>query len=203
MHRIAYRISSYSVTHGWINADDQAICCYAFERRLLSALFLLTQFIIYAPLGKLFEAFIFITVVLTFRRRVGGIHASSEWLCQIISTASVLVSVLILGPAAENLPPIAICIGNATLILCLFLIKPLYPPQVHFSQHEIDGNIHRKNVLLVLLVLAQVLSVIWLNMLFIIYSSIGLLLVIFTIIIGRNNIGKDMESHDISEKNIG
>lgn len=185
MHKLSYQIAAYSVEHGWINSDDFSICCYAFERRLLSALFLLTQLLIYAPSGKLPESFIFITVVLSFRRRMGGIHAANAWLCQIISTVSVLCFVFIIGPITEILSPIIIYIGDAVLILCTFLIKPSYPTQVHFSQHDIMGNIHRKNVMLVLLILIQVLSVALDDTLFIIYSSLGLLLVCFTVLIGK------------------
>ena len=185
MHKLAYQIAAYSVEHGWINSDDLSICCYAFERRISSALFLLTQLLIYAPSGKLPESFIFITVVLSFRRRMGGIHAANAWICQIISTVSVLIFVFILGPTAERLCPIVIYLGDAILILTTFLIEPSYPTQVHFSQHDIMGNIHRKNVMLVLLILMQALSVALDDMLFIIYSSLGLLLVCFTVLIGK------------------
>lgn len=185
MHRIAYRISSYSVTHGWINADDQAICCYAFERRLLTSFFLLTQLLIYAPTGKIAEASIFIAVVLTFRRRTGGIHANSAWLCQVISTAVVLLSVFVLGPLLGRLPPLIIIISDGVLILLSFLLKPSFPPQVHFTQQDIDGNIQRKRLMLVALILIQVISIRLINMLFVIYSSIGLLFVIITVILGK------------------
>ena len=185
MHRIAYRISSYSVTHGWINADDQAICCYAFERRLLTSFFLLTQLLIYAPTGKIAEASIFIAVVLTFRRRTGGIHSNSAWLCQVISTAVVLLSVFVLGPLLGRLPPLIIIISDGVLILLSFLLKPSFPPQVHFTQQDIDGNIQRKRLMLVALILIQVISIRLINMLFVIYSSIGLLFVIITVILGK------------------
>lgn len=184
MHKVAYRIAAYSVDQGWIDDDELEICCYSFERRLLAGLFLLTQLLIYAPLGKLPEAFIFITVALPFRRRMGGIHANSVWLCQIISTASVIISVLILGPLVGQLPPLVIFVGNTVLITCAFFLVPSYPPQVHFTQQDIDGNIQRIHLMLVTLILAQVVSIQWFDMLYIVYSSIGLLFVIITVILG-------------------
>lgn len=184
MHKVAYRIAAYSVEHGWIDDDDLEICCYSFERRLLAGSFLLTQLLIYAPLGKLPEAFIFVTVVLLFRRRMGGIHANSEWLCQIISTASVLISVFILGPLVRQLPSLVIIVGDTVIILCGFFLVPSYPPQVHFTQQDIDGNIQRIHLMLVALILTQIVSIQWFDMLYLVYSSIGLLFVIITVILG-------------------
>lgn len=184
MHKVAYRIATYSVDQGWIDDNDLEICCYSFERRLLAGLFLLTQLCIYAPLGKLPEAFIFISVVLPFRRRMGGIHANSAWLCQILSTVSVLISVLILGPLVRQLPPLIIIAGDTVLIICGFFLVPSYPPQVHFTQQDIDGNIQRIHFMLAALILAQVVSIQWFDMLYIVYSSIGLLFVIITVILG-------------------
>lgn len=188
MHKVAYRIAAYSVDRGWIDVDDLAICCYSFERRLLTGLFLLTQLLIFAPLGKLPEAFIFISVVLPFRRRMGGIHANSAWLCQIISTASVLISVLVFGPLVGQLPPLVIIVGDTVLISCTFFLMPSYPPQAHFTQQDIDGNIQRIHLMLVTLILAQVVSIHWFDMLYIVYSSIGLLFVIITVILGKTNL---------------
>lgn len=185
MHRLACQITAYSANRNWIDNDERAICCYAFERRLLLMVFLLVQVLIYAPTGKLTEAFIYITVALSFRRRIGGIHANSAWLCQVISTASVLTSVFVLGPLVVKLPPKAIYACDALLILSMFLIKPFYPVQVHFSQHDIEGNIRRKNVLVILLIIAQALTAKWLGMLFITYSLLGLFFVIFTVLIGK------------------
>lgn len=185
MHRIAYRIAAYSAVHGWINTDDRAICCYAFERHLLTSFFLLTQLLIYAPTGKIAEAFIFIAVALTFRHRMGGIHANSAWLCQVVSTLAVLLSVFVLGPLIGRLPPLIIIMGDGLLILLSFLLKPSFPPQVHFTQQDIAANIQRKRIMLVALILVQVMSIRLINMLFVIYSSVGLLFVIITVILGK------------------
>lgn len=185
MHRLACQIAAYSANRGWIDNVECAICCYAFERRLMQVVFLLVQVLIYAPTGKIPEAFIYITVVFLFRRRIGGIHANSAWLCQVISTAVVLISVFFLGPLVEKLPPKSICVFDTLLILGLFFIKPSYPIQVHFSPHDIEGNIRRKNILLILLIIAQALTAEWFGMLFITYSSLGLLLVILAVLIGN------------------
>lgn len=191
MHRLACQIAAYSANCGWIDNDERAICCYAFERRLLQVVFLLVQVLIYAPTGKIPEAFIYIAVVLLFRRRIGGVHANSAWFCQVISTALVLISVFVFGPLVEKLPPKSIFVCDTLLILGLFFIKPSYPVQVHFSQHDIEGNIRRKNILLILLIMAQALTAKWLGMLFITYSSLGLLLVILTVLIGKYAKRKD------------
>ena len=185
MHRLACQIAAYSVKRSWIDSDERAICCYSLERRLLLIVFLLVQVLIYAAVGKIPEAFIYITVVLLFRRRIGGIHANSAWLCQVISTALVLVSVFIIGPLVDKFPAKVICVCDTLLILSLFLIRPFYPVQVHFSQHDIEGNIRKKNILLIFLIMVQALTANWLGMLFITYSSLGLLLVILTVLIGK------------------
>lgn len=196
LHRIACQIANYSVKHGWINDDDFAICCYAFERWLLSLLFLLTQVIIFALIGKLFEAFAYITIVIALRRRMGGIHASNEFLCLVISTTSSVSSVFIFGPLIGQLPPVAIIIGDLALILCAFFLKPSYPTQVHFNKEEIYGNIRRKNLILLVLLFLQVLSNKWLGFHFIIYSSIGLLFVSITVIIGKIYLRKGSTLHE-------
>ena len=185
MHTIAHLIATYSVDHGWIEDDECFICCYAFERRLTLALFFVIQLLIYVPAGKIPEAFIYVVVVLSFRSRMGGIHANNIWICQAISTGSVLFSVFFLGPCVEQFHPILIILLNIAITLTSLFLKPSYPPQVCFSHHDKNGNIKRKNLMLFVLLLMQVLSARSLGMLFTIYSSIGLLFVNITVILGK------------------
>lgn len=185
MHKLAYQIASHSVARGWISDDDLAICCYAVERRLLSAFFFLALSLLIVPLGKVPEAIIFTSVVLAFRQRMGGIHARNEWECLFISISTVMVSVVVLGPLLEQLSLLAICVLDAILIICTYFLEPSYPPQVHFDQQVIDANANRKNVLLAILAILQIISIKWLNNFFVVYSSLGLLFVNLTVIIGN------------------
>lgn len=187
MHKLAYQIASHSVTRGWISNDDLAICCYAVERRLLSAFFFLVLSLIIIPLKKTPEAIIFSSVALSFRQRMGGIHARNEWECLFISISTVMVSVVVLGPLLEQLSLLAICVLDAILIICTYFLEPSYPPQVHFDQQVIDANATRKNILLFMLVLLQILSAKWFDSFFIVYSSLGLLSVNIAVIIGKHH----------------
>ena len=186
MHKLAFQIASHSVARGWISNDDLAICCYAVERRLLSAFFFLVLSLIIVPLKKVPEAIIFLSVVLSFRQRMGGIHARNEWECLFISISMVMVSVILFGPLLEQLSLLAICALDAILIICTYFLEPSYPPQVHFDQQVIDANTTRKNILLFILVLLQIISAKWFDSLFIVYSSLGLLSVNIAVIIGKH-----------------
>lgn len=187
MHKLAYRIASHSVARGWISDDDLAICCYAVERRLLSAFFFLSLALLIVPLGKVPEAIIFTSVVLAFRQRMGGIHARNEWECLFISISMVMVSVVVLGPLVEQFSLLAICVLDAILIICTYFLEPSYPPQVHFNRKVIDANTTQKNILLFILVLLQIISAKWFDSLFIVYSSLGLLSVNIAVIIGKHH----------------
>lgn len=187
MHQLAFQIASHSVDCGWISDDDLAICCYAVERRLLSALFFLLQLFIFAPLKKLPEALTFIVVVLSFRRRMGGVHASNEWVCLLISTCSVLGCVFILGPIVECLPDIILYVFDIVLLAYTFYLEPAYPPQVHFTWRDSIGNTHIKYKLLVILMLSQLLSQRLIDFPFVSYSSIGLLFVDITVTIEKHH----------------
>lgn len=185
MHKLAYQIASHSVARGWIGDDDLAICCYAVERRLLSAFFFLVLSLTVAPLKKIPEAIIFASVVLAFRQRMGGIHANNEWTCLFISISSVLISVAILGPYFGRLSVKVIYTFCVVVVTFTFFLEPSYPPQVHFDQQAIVANTKRKNVLLAMLALLQIVSVRWFGSFFIIYSSLGLSFVDITVIIGK------------------
>lgn len=199
MHRVACRIAAYSVSHGWIDDDAFSLCTFAFERRLSLALFLIVQFLVCFPAGKLFEGSIYISVTIAFRRRMGGIHASSAWLCQIVSTVVVFLAVFIIGPFINHLPHSIIYIGDAILILFTYFLKPAYPPQAHFTHCDQCGNVHRKNSMLIALLLLQLLSLLFLDIRFIVYSLTSLLTVVITVIIGKINYSrKDVKINESS-----
>lgn len=191
MHKIAYYIASYSSEKGWIDDDDIEMCCYSFEHRFLEGLFFLIQLLIYAPSGKIKESFICITVLLVFRRRMGGVHASSAWFCLIISTMSVLISVFVFGPLVRKLPMKFTLVFDFVLVLSSFFLKPSYPSQVHFAQQDVEANIHRIHLVLVALIAAQIASIFLFDVVFLIYSFIGLLLADFTVILGHLNNRKE------------
>lgn len=185
MHKLACYIAAYSIDHGWIDERYQDYCWYAIERRLEFCLFMFVQCILSILLGKPVEAFIFVAVSLMFRQRMGGIHANAPWVCQLLSQSCVVFVVLVLGPLFERVTEPLRYVVDVLAIFMMAIIKPSVPPQVHFSQSEIVSNTRRKNFLLVCLVVLQLLSLKRIEGTFVLYSSLGLLFVIISVLLEK------------------
>lgn len=102
-HRLAQRAADMCVNHEWIPLEQRDWCAYAVEKRINTLSMFVLLALIAVPFGKVIETVVFFGSVTVLRRRIGGWHASAAWSCQLISIASVLLAVFVIGPSIEHL----------------------------------------------------------------------------------------------------
>lgn len=174
IQKIASELTDYSVAHSWIDSSKAQWCRYALEKRLGAMFFTAFCLLIAAVTATWIKLFSFVAVFYLFRKRLGGWHAKTFWTCQLLSFGTVITAVVIIGPIMEYTKlPFLIC---ADILLSVFtcLLKPAYPASAHFSQEVRAANTKRKNQLLFGLILLQFLSLKLGQVLFLIYSCLGL-----------------------------
>lgn len=184
-NKIISSLTSRFIGKGWIQEEDIPSFQYTLDIFIGKLLFLILLTVICSVLHCFTEAFILSLVLLTFRSRMGGWHASSRWLCQFVSIGIVILSCCLFGPILEKLPLLVLACLNLSAITTSFFITPAYPPQVHLSQEEIRGNILKKNLLLVVLLLTQIPAVIAFDYRILSYTTLGLCFCILSVVIQK------------------
>lgn len=187
-------LTSIFLRKGWISEQDIPYCRYSLQFLFGKVSFFVLLFITCAVLDCYKEALFFSIVLLSFRKRMGGWHAKHPWLCQIISIALVIFSVSVLGPQLTKLQPPTIIAINCITILISFFLPPAFPPQLHFNQEEKYANVQKKNQMLVLLSALQPILVFLFSPKILIFSSLGLLFGISSVLIEKaiQNNGKEI-----------
>lgn len=183
--RVITSLTSRFIDTGWISEEDTPFFQYALDSFIGKTVFFVLLTIICVILHCFKEALIFSIVFLAFRSRMGGWHANSRWLCQLLSIGIVIVSSCILGPQFEKLRISILVSLNLSVIVISFFLSPAYPPQLHLSQDEIKGNIYKKNQLLIVLILIQLPLIFLLDYRILSYTSLGLILGICLVFIER------------------
>lgn len=167
-------LSSCFLSRGWICTEDIPSFRYVLECFIGRITFLSLLALVCIILHCYEEALSFSVVLLIFRRRMGGWHARSRWLCQMLSIGSVILVSCLLGPLLSKAPFWITISANILLILTSFLLSPVYPPQMHFSAEEKTGNIRKKNQFLLILLILQFPLVKLFNYEILSYINLGL-----------------------------
>lgn len=158
MNRAAHKLAQMAVDRDWIPYDQLEWCQYVIEKYLGTLSFFTVVLLLALAFGRLPETAAFLLPAYLLRKRIGGWHAPSAVLCQLMSVGLTAVAVLILGPLAERVNPTAILAAGEALSVALLIVHPVYPPQLHFSAEIVGQNHWRKNALTGALMLLQVLA---------------------------------------------
>lgn len=191
--RLSTSLASCFLRRGWIRSEDIPYCKYMLDGFIGKSTFFLLLLAVCSIFHCYKEALSFCFVLLSFRRRMGGWHANSRLLCQVLSISSVLLVCLFVGPILSKAAPWIIVSINSSLIIISFFLPPAYPPQLHFTDEEATANLRKKNLFLVTLIIVQGLLIFIFNLKILVYSSLGLCLGIISVIMERTTkkIGKD------------
>lgn len=193
--RLSSSLTACFLRKGWITTEDIPYCKYILDGCIGKAVFLVLLMAVCTIFHCYKEALSFSLVLLAFRQRMGGWHASSRWLCQVLSIGSVIIASCFLGPFLSEASPLIILSINVLAVCLAFFLSPAYPPQLHFSTEEKKGNIRKKNRFLLILFLLQLPLVRLLGLDILIYTGLGLYFGIISVLIQRTTqiIGKDNE----------
>lgn len=181
-HKLAESLTEHFLKHDLIEERQIPFCCYKLEQLIGSVVFFLILLLISIATKSYLEAFSFAVSASVFRRHMGGWHAPSAWLCQIMSTLLVLFIILLIGPMIEAIDkPAVIFALSVALTLVSLCIHPAFPPQMHMTETETHANQKLKNLCLLILLLVQLISYLFLDFRIVIYTALGLAVTLFTV----------------------
>ena len=194
IHNAAARLARASCERGWIDEENCEWCIYALEKRISVLLYIAVVLLWAGIFGLLIETLSFLLPFYLIRRRIGGCHARSAGVCFTLSILLVVFVSLFVDDIAAYLPQTILILADAAAVITGLLIKPVYPPQAHFTSAEQLANNRRKNVLLCIIILAQCISLCVHDLRVFTGSFCGVLFAVFTAIIQITKNKKESQS---------
>jgi membrane protein len=181
LQEFSEKLTAFFIQSNIIDESNRAWCQYIIEKKIMQAFFLIIASLIALLYNRIFEVLSFGLFFCSIRKRTGGWHAPYPWLC-------LMLSGLILLLVAKILIPITLCTSlfytflfNNILLCILLFIKPSYPWQLHFCKEEKEANLQKRNVLILLFLILNLIFLILRyrnvlsSMLWALIFSIGLL----------------------------
>lgn len=195
IHQLSCHFASYCVTHDIIDQQHFSHLQYKTEILLRTLVFMLCLILLSAITHLQIEIGILTLTIYLFRKRMGGWHASRPWICFIISLALILIMTLIVAPLATNAPKSMFFLLCLALDFVVAILPPAFPPQLHFSTQEKNANIKRKNQLLVIVIIIQIIAFLWCDFRIVIYTFFGLAITVISVLLEKTiHLKKGMKS---------
>lgn len=154
---LSERIANGLLKQSNIKDDEQDLYQYGFFILLSQILYLIIACIIGVLLGTFFESIIFYIAFQFIRRYAGGYHASTETRCEILSTLSILVCIVIIRLSKVCDSQIHLLIISAVAAIIIFALCPLDTPEKPLSETEF--RYFRKIAWLILSVISLVVII--------------------------------------------
>ena len=194
IHNAAARLARASCERSWIDEENYEWCIYALEKRI-SVLLYIAVVLLWADIsGLLIEILSFLLPFYLIRRRIGGYHAKSAGACFTLSVLLVVFVSSSVGEITAYLPQIILIFVDASVVITGLLMKPIYPPQAHFTSAEQRANNLRKNILLYIILLMQGISLCIDDLRIFTGSFCSVLFAVFTVIIQITKNKKERQS---------
>ena len=124
------------LVNGTITEDEQELYIYGFFMLLSQLMYLILACIFGLILGCVLESLIFYITFQFIRRYAGGYHASTETICEILSTLSILVCIVVIRLSkAYDIQTVLLIISTLSAV-CIFSLCPLDTPEKPLSDKE-------------------------------------------------------------------
>lgn len=180
-YRASKALADACIKREWIEIQDRDWCIYAIEKRIITIPFWIFIFLWLISTNLYVETFSFLIPFYALRRRMGGWHAPNCYVCFIMSVSIVILSVGVFGKIISTFSNLTIVFLSLVVINTAMLMKPVYPTQVHFSTAEIICNNKIKNRITFVILLLQFVFLLIGKIFPIIYSSLGITMVIISV----------------------
>lgn len=175
------KLAQHFVDQKWVSADDYEWCVYVIEKKMYHYGYIFVLLMISYLIGSFCNTIVFLSVFCGLRRRIGGWHAPTPFICMCLSVLIILSVSLILEPAiVKFLPSELVFKYNILAVTITFIMEPLYPPCIHFEKKEIVANNKKKNTILLFVIIEDVIFVCFNQREFLSCSLLGIL---FTLIL--------------------
>lgn len=134
--RLSERIVKCLLKQSDIKDDEQDLYQYGFFILLSQILYLIIACIMGILLGAFFESIIFYITFQFIRRYAGGYHASTETRCEIMSTLSILVCLVVIRLSKSYDFQFALLAVSIASAVCIAVLCPLDTPEKPLSEKE-------------------------------------------------------------------
>lgn len=155
--KLSLRIVEKLIDLSVVSETEQELYSYGFFMMLSQILFLIVTIVFGSLLGIVLESVIFYISFQIIRRYAGGIHASTEWKCEISTTVSILICLLAIKVCKTHSLQTAILIPALAAAFCILLLCPLDTPEKPLSKGE--RKYFRKISWIILIITVVVISV--------------------------------------------
>lgn len=155
--RLSERIVKCLLKQSDIKDDEQDLYQYGFFILLSQILYLIIACIIGILLGAFFESIIFYIAFQFIRRYAGGYHASTETRCEVMSTLSILVCLVVIRLSKTYDFQFALLVVSIASAACIAVLCPLDTPEKPLSEKEF--KYFRKISWLILSVISLVVTI--------------------------------------------
>ena len=183
LHSLATRVATIALNRRLICKDRFAWCVYCLEKLLLKLLFVVWLILLVLVTKRYVEIIAFLTGFLPLRSKLGGWHAKRAWVCQVVSFLLILGLCCVLSAYISNIPNvISACIAFCVLIAA-FIAKPVYSPQLHFDSQIRDANFHKKNKIILIIFIVQIICFVTHKVVIFDYLTLGVLIPLVSLLI--------------------
>ena len=139
MKAIAEKITLYLVQNNYIESSKQKWCVYFLQKKMLTACSSIMFLIIGFFNNHLFETILFVWSFTSLRKRTGGFHLKSAFLCLIMSSLIVLLLPQFLSYIyLLNKYTVVLLLTVCCFVICVY--SPVNHPNIHFNNEEMQKN---------------------------------------------------------------
>lgn len=157
INNLSEKLTEKLLSSGSINEDDRELYVYGFFMLLSQLMYLIFSCILGLIFGCILESIIFYVAFQLIRRYAGGYHASTEARCEIMSSFSILISILVIWLSkSHNFQTILFAVSIAAMIF-IFCLCPLDTPEKPLSEKEF--KYFRKISWIILLIISIIIVV--------------------------------------------
>lgn len=134
--RIAAYITQKLVESATIEEGDRELYCYGFFLLISKIFFFFITAIAGFLTGTTKESIVFFVVFMLLRTYAGGIHASNEMSCTVLTTMVLIASVLVIGQLEINTDGVISLLMLGIGSLCIIAFSPLDNGGKALDEHE-------------------------------------------------------------------
>lgn len=183
LHSFATKVAMMSLNRKLIRYDRFEWCVYCLEKLFLKLIFAFWLTLLAITTKRYIEIIAFLAGFLPMRSKLGGWHAKRVWVCQVISLLLIFLLCCVLPVYIYRIPKSVAAIGALGALGIAFAAKPVYSPQLHFNDQVREANYCKKNKVMVIITVIQVIFMITNKAYIVCYLTIGVLVSLASLLI--------------------
>lgn len=136
INKLSNYLTEKLLSNGTISDEDKELYIYGLFMLLSQIMFFIITCIFGLVLNCIIESIIFYIAFQLIRRYAGGYHASTETKCEILSTLSILVCIVVIRLSKTYDIQTILLIISIVSAVCIFVFCPLDTPEKPLSDKE-------------------------------------------------------------------